>query len=99
MIGATKEAAHAHLVEYGTVPRRRGKHRSWITGGKRYKGGSTGTMPALHFMRSAWNSNKDKVLDIFVRTLQARLIAAGVTSVSASDTWETAPDSPYNQDD
>lgn len=47
-------ARHAHLLEFGTGPRRHKK-----------SGKSTGSMPPFPFMRPAWDGNKDRVLATF----------------------------------
>ncbi|MZR14227.1 hypothetical protein GQE99_14485 [Maritimibacter sp. DP07] len=49
--GATKEAPHAHLVEFGTGPR-------WQKSTGRY----VGEMPANPFMRRSWEATKGRVL-------------------------------------
>ena len=57
-----KIAPHAHLVEFGTKARTRKKR------------GSTGTMPAFPFMRPAFESTKERVLQAFVEKIQTYLI-------------------------
>lgn len=54
-------ARYAHLVEFGTGPRR---HRS---------GRSVGAMPARPFMRPAWEANRHGVLEDFTRMVVEEL--------------------------
>lgn len=54
-------AAHAHLVEFGTVER---YHKS---------GKSVGAMPAKPFMRPAFDQTKDQQLSILAREIGAGL--------------------------
>jgi HK97 gp10 family phage protein len=56
-IGAAP-ARHAHLVEFGSGPRRHKKTRK-----------SVGTMPAQPFLRPAWDAGKHQALDQLERLL------------------------------
>lgn len=70
-----KIAPHAHLVEFGTGERKQGtssrKNRTII---KKWGGRRTGKMPAFPFMRPAFESTKERVLQAFVEKIQTYLI-------------------------
>lgn len=68
------DAPHAHLVEFGTAERWRGKHGSRKK--RTYTGGYTGIMPAEPFLTRAWESTKHKALDIFVVEVRQELYKA-----------------------
>lgn len=58
-------APHAHLVEFGTGPRRLDSPRAVNLGGKVVMVEHTGQMPARPFLRPAWDLNKEKAVKIF----------------------------------
>lgn len=80
------DAPHAHLVEYGTAPRRFKRPRFVNLGGRIVRIEHSGSMPAKPFFRPAIYENKEEVLKAIVQRIAKRMAAE---SVKMSKKWGT----------
>lgn len=74
--GRGHKGHHAHLVEYGTGPRKLLKPVRAKVNGKWVTATSTGTMPAFPFMRPAFDAKAQEVAEN-VKRIYSRLIEKG----------------------
>lgn len=64
---------HAHLVEYGTAPRKLDKPHVVTIGGRTVTITHTGTMPAKPFMRPAFDTKIDEVQEVIATEFRSIL--------------------------
>lgn len=74
--GRGQKGHHAHLVEYGTGPRKLTKAVKAKVNGRWVTSTNTGTMPAFPFMRPAYDEKAQEVADN-VKALYSTLIKKG----------------------